>query len=79
MMLLLVASLVTATGRRGHFNLQRFEREKPENNYRIFCLGGSTTYGRPYDDRTSFCGWLRRLLPRRLAGPRPFYVKSRWP
>jgi tetratricopeptide (TPR) repeat protein len=30
---------------------------------RIFCTGGSTTYGRPYDDATSFCGWLRELLP----------------
>jgi tetratricopeptide (TPR) repeat protein len=55
--------LVTAKGRRGHFNVQRFAREKPAGAYRIFCLGGSTTYGRPYDDRTSFCGWLRALLP----------------
>ena len=28
----------------------------------MFCLGGSTTFGRPYDDQTSFCGWLRELL-----------------
>ena len=26
-------------------------------------MGGSTTFGRPYDDATSFCGWLRELLP----------------
>ena len=26
-------------------------------------MGGSTTYGRPFDDATSFCGWLRELLP----------------
>ena len=26
-------------------------------------MGGSTTFGRPFDDRTSFCGWLREFLP----------------
>ncbi len=45
------------------FNPQRFPARKAEGTTRIFCLGGSTTYGRPYDDRTSFCGWLRRFLP----------------
>ncbi|MEZ5393510.1 MAG: tetratricopeptide repeat protein [Bryobacterales bacterium] len=30
-------------------------------------MGGSTTYGRPYDDRLSFSGWLRELLP--IADP----------
>ena len=39
----------------------RMQREK--NVPRILCLGGSTTYGRPFDDATSFCGWLRVLLP----------------
>ena len=38
------------------FNLQRFPAGKAEGVTRIFCIGGSTTYGRPYDDRTSFCG-----------------------
>jgi Flp pilus assembly protein TadD len=45
------------------FNMQSFPARKAENVTRIFCLGGSTTYGRPYDDRTSFCGWLRLILP----------------
>ncbi|UCD56338.1 MAG: tetratricopeptide repeat protein [Candidatus Hydrogenedentota bacterium] len=27
-------------------------------------MGGSTTFGRPYDDTTSFCGWLRAMLPK---------------
>ncbi len=53
----------TAPNKLGIFNLQRFPVEKPAGTTRIFCLGGSTTYGRPYDDRTSFCGWLRVLLP----------------
>jgi tetratricopeptide (TPR) repeat protein len=57
-------ALVTAPGRRMHFNIQRFDRSKPEGTFRIFCLGGSTTYGRPYGDGTSFCGWLRGLLSR---------------
>jgi len=45
------------------FNPQQFPRQKPPGTYRIFCVGGSTTYGRPYDDITSFSGWLRELLP----------------
>jgi tetratricopeptide (TPR) repeat protein len=45
------------------FNEQEFSVEKGRDVYRIFCVGGSTVYGRPYDDRTSFCGWLRELLP----------------
>ncbi len=45
------------------FNMQSFPVVKGDGVTRIFCLGGSTTYGRPYDDRTSFCGWLRLFLP----------------
>ncbi|MEZ4291778.1 MAG: tetratricopeptide repeat protein [Myxococcota bacterium] len=44
------------------FNDQRFLADKPEGSRRVFCLGGSTTYGRPYDDATSFCRWLRESL-----------------
>lgn len=44
------------------FNEQAFRAEKPENGYRIFTFGGSTTYGRPYDNTTSFSNWLRLLL-----------------
>ncbi|PAY15287.1 O-GlcNAc transferase [Rhodopirellula sp. SM50] len=45
------------------FNDQSFPASKPVGTYRIVCLGGSTTFGRPFDDSTSFCGWLRTLLP----------------
>ena len=55
--------MVTADNKLTLFNPQRFPKEKPRGAYRIFCLGGSTTYGRPYDDTTSFCGWLREFLP----------------
>jgi tetratricopeptide (TPR) repeat protein len=57
------AAMVTAENRRTYFNLQEFPRQKARNAYRIFCMGGSTTYGRPYTDQTSFCGWLRAMLP----------------
>ncbi len=53
----------TAHNKMRWFNLQRFPARKAEGVTRIFCIGGSTTYGRPYDDRTSFCGWLRLFLP----------------
>jgi len=57
------AVLATARNKLEWFNAQQFPRHKGANTYRIFCLGGSTTYGRPYTDPTSFCGWLRELLP----------------
>lgn len=53
----------TASNRLNLFNQQHFLARKPKNGFRIFCLGGSTTYGRPYDDETSFCGLLRIVLP----------------
>ena len=55
--------LETAPNKRALFNLQTFPAEKTPGTVRIFCLGGSTTYGRPYNDATSFCGWLREMLP----------------
>ncbi len=45
------------------FNRQRFLKDKPAGVYRIFSVGGSTTYGRPYTDPFSFSGWLREMLP----------------
>jgi tetratricopeptide (TPR) repeat protein len=53
----------TAPGKLSFFNSQGFAKQKPAGTLRIFCLGGSTTFGRPYDDRTSFAGWLREMLP----------------
>jgi tetratricopeptide (TPR) repeat protein len=55
--------LVTALNKRTAFNLQRFPKKKGINTFRIFSLGGSTTYGHPYEDPVSFSGWLRKLLP----------------
>ncbi len=36
--------------------------EKPANEFRIFCLGGSTVQGRPYAIETSFTTWLELSL-----------------
>lgn len=44
------------------FNDQQFLARKTASTYRIFCLGGSTTFGHPYHDSTSFVGWLRARL-----------------
>ena len=55
--------LITANNKRHWFNDQRFAAIKAEGTRRVFCVGGSTTYGRPFHDPTSFCGWLRELLP----------------
>lgn len=57
------AVLKTARNKIKAFNAQEFPPQKPSGTYRIFCMGGSTTYGRPYNDVTSFCGWLREFLP----------------
>jgi tetratricopeptide (TPR) repeat protein len=55
--------MVTARNKKPFFNLQSFPQHKAPDAYRVFTLGGSTTYGRPYNDTTSFAGWLRELLP----------------
>ncbi len=52
----------TAENKLDLFNDQIFPMIKVNNSYRIFCMGGSTTVGRPYVDSTSFCGWLRVFL-----------------
>ena len=54
---------VTSPAKREWFNVQRFPVKKAHGVFRIFSVGGSTTYGHPYDDRLSFSGWLRELLP----------------
>ncbi len=55
--------MTTASNKQAWFNEQRFPREKAPGTRRVFCLGGSTTYGHPYDDAVSFSAWLRELLP----------------
>ncbi len=54
--------LQTAANKLPFFNTQTFAKVKPDHTFRVFCVGGSTTFGRPYDDTTSFVSWLRELL-----------------
>ena len=54
--------LATAKNRLAFFNFQQFPKEKAPGVYRIFSMGESTTYGHPYNDATSFNGWLREYL-----------------
>lgn len=54
--------LGTAPNKLSNFNDQSFPKRKPGGSFRIFSLGGSTTFGRPFDDATSFSGWLRAYL-----------------
>lgn len=54
--------LRTADNKQVHFNYQEFPKAKGKNSYRIFCLGGSTTYGHPYTDKVSFGRWLQAFL-----------------
>jgi tetratricopeptide (TPR) repeat protein len=54
--------LETAPNKLFFFNSQRFPARKTAGTVRIFTLGGSTTYGRPFEDTTSFTGWLRTYL-----------------
>lgn len=51
-----------AETRRDSLAAAPFPARKPNGVHRIVCLGGSTTYGRPFDDRTSFPGHLRAML-----------------
>ena len=55
--------LETARNKQHLFNPQSFPANKTSDTYRIFCVGGSTTYGRPYNADTAFSAWLQELLP----------------
>jgi tetratricopeptide (TPR) repeat protein len=44
------------------FNYQQFRSPKPDGMFRIFCFGGSTTYGRPLKFQTAYPQWLEILL-----------------
>jgi len=48
--------------RQDFFQPDSFGANKESNEYRIFCLGGSTVQGRPYSIETSFTTWLELEL-----------------
>lgn len=45
-----------------NFNNQEFTQPKPPNTFRLISFGGSTTYGRPYINDTSFPNWTQKIL-----------------
>ncbi|MCH7990525.1 MAG: hypothetical protein IID46_15395, partial [Planctomycetes bacterium] len=49
------------------FGPQEFSDEKPANGFRVFCLGGSTVRGRPYQTETAFPQWIQIELAARDA------------
>ncbi|OYV89098.1 MAG: hypothetical protein B7Z73_07230 [Planctomycetia bacterium 21-64-5] len=48
--------------RRTYFRPQSFSADKADDEYRVFCLGGSTVQGRPYAVETAFTTWLEISL-----------------
>ena len=51
-----------AAARREFFAPDEFAAEKGSDEFRIFCLGGSTVQGRPYSTPTAFPTWLEIAL-----------------
>jgi len=59
--------------RQVYFQPDGFAADKPADEFRIFCLGGSTVQGRPFSIETSFTTWLELSL--QAADPmRPWEV-----
>ncbi len=54
--------LTTAANKESWFNVQSFPRKKALGTKRVFCVGGSTTFGRPFSDSASYVRWIRELL-----------------
>ncbi|HVS66792.1 MAG TPA: tetratricopeptide repeat protein [Thermoanaerobaculia bacterium] len=53
---------VTSPEKLAFFNQQQFPAVKERGTYRIFALGGSTTFGSPYDAAVAFPRWLEIYL-----------------
>jgi hypothetical protein len=52
----------TPRAREPFFYPQEFPVTKPRNGFRVFCFGGSTVYGHPYEAETAFPKWLELEL-----------------
>ena len=48
--------------KKSFFNDEQFACDKPANTIRVFSLGGSTTYGHPFDTRPSYNVWIEELV-----------------
>jgi tetratricopeptide (TPR) repeat protein len=56
------AVYTTCSDRLTFFNHQEFSAKKRPGTFRIFCFGGSSTYGRPYRCDTAFPRWIELIL-----------------
>jgi len=45
-----------------YFNPRKFQYPKPDGTFRVVSFGGSTTFGRPYINDTSFPSWFSGML-----------------
>ena len=52
----------TVAARKRYFQEASFSKNKTDDTFRIFCLGGSTVQGRPFAVETSFTSWLKLQL-----------------
>jgi tetratricopeptide (TPR) repeat protein len=48
--------------RQWHFRAESFATQKAPDEFRIFCLGGSTVQGEPFELATSFTTWMEIAL-----------------
>ncbi len=48
--------------RQNYFRPQSFPAAKAADEYRVFCLGGSTVQGSPFSTETAFSSWLELAL-----------------
>ncbi len=53
---------LTSPAHQPFFPAQGFLADKPANEFRIFCFGGSTVHGHPYQSETAFPKWLEMEL-----------------
>ncbi len=63
-------NFVTNPLRTANFNVQQFSAVKKAGTIRIFCLGGSTTFGHPYDARVAYPHCLATRLSHLAPGKR---------
>ncbi len=59
---------MTNQNKQTFFNFQQFPAIKKSNTLRVFCFGGSTTYGRPFKAATAFPAWLQIYLEKSEPG-----------
>src|SRR5205823_689413 len=58
----------TVQAREPFFPHQEFPASKPANGFRMFCFGGSTVHGHPYQSPTAFPAWLELELAGNIPG-----------